>query len=353
MARLIRVIQSLPADRISALGQSLGVAEAGITAGELARRIYHLLSDRAGIEQVLTQMSTKDRLVLMMIASSPQGRSTMSRLEAEAPFPTEELSEIVERLVNHALIQARSPADRPTLEMETPVEIRTLLRTGANRPRGRVAGGPRRRSVGRVSPPPAGTRDHVHERTRPLVRAKRSADPVSEMTDWAGQIQAGHSVGKARKRRPSQINLAEVLGLWVDGSPSQRRIEQWMALTDQERATITLRAWLHENDLTFAGGPSKDIPARRLVRMAFVAMLSRGMKASLSIRPQQIEQGLTVLGLDQTVPIPRYRWRVMVQSTLDDLEMIGITMPAGDGSYGVKSPSMQLVCANAVEIAPE
>lgn len=353
MARLIRVIQSLPADRMSSLGHALGVAETGITAGELTRRIYHVLSDRAGIEQVLTGMSTKDRLVLMMIASSPQGRSTISRLEAEAPFSAEELSEIVDRLGDHALIQVSSAAEQPTIEMETPVEIRTLLRTGANRPHGRVAGGPKRRSVGRMFPSPAGEREHVHARTRPPDRAKRSGDPVSEMTEWASQTRAGHPVGTTRKRRPAQVKLGQVLGLWENGGPSARRIAQWLALSDDERTTIALRAWLHENELTFSGAPANDIPARRLVRMAFVALLSRGVRLSVSTRPQQIEEGLRMLGLDRTVTIPRYRPRMIVQSVLDDLELLGITVPAGDGSYVVESPSMQLVCADAVEIGSD
>lgn len=353
MTRLIRVIQSLPAERIDALGQSLGVAEAGITAGELSRRIYHLLSDRAGIERVLNDMSTKDRLVLMMIASSPQGRSNMSRLEAEAPFPSDELSEIVERLVNHALIQASSPADQTSVEIETPVEIRALLRTGANRPQGRVAGGPKRRPVGRMFPSTEGARAQAPESTGPVERPARSGDPVSELTDWARQTGVDNAGGPTRKRRPTQTRLAEVLGLWADGSPSQRRTDQWLALTDDERATITLRAWLHENKLTFAGDPGKDVPARRLVRMAFVAMLSRGLRIAASIRPQQVGERLRLLGFEGTVPLPRYRWTMIVRSTLDDLEVLGMTAPARDGSYVARSPSVRLLCANAIEMSPD
>ena len=353
LARLIRVIQSLPADRMSSLGYSLGVAEAGITAGELTRRIYHVLSDRAGIERVLTEMSSKERLVLMMIASGPQGRSNMSRLEAETPFPGEELSKIVERLVDSALVQVSSPADQAPVEIDTPVEIRGLLRTGANRPHGRVAAGPRRHKISRMFPPTEGPRHHAPEGTVVAERAKRSGDPVSEITNWARQTRAGHAGGATRKRGPTQTRLAEVLGLWTDGNSSARRIEQWLALSNEFRTTITLRAWLHENELTFAGGLSKEAPTRRLVRIAFVGMLSRGLRVAASIRPQQAEEGLRIQGLERALPLPRYRWRMIVRSALEDLDLLGIVVAAGDGSYVVKSPSMRLVCANALEISPD
>ena len=352
MARLIRVIQSLPTDRMNALGHSLGVAETGNTAGELARKIYHVLSDKAGIERALTHMAAKDRLVLMMIATSPNGRSTMSRLRAEAPFSTDDLSEIVARLSNSALLQVSSPAEQSVLEMETPAEIRSLLRTGESRPQGRVAERPKRRPVSRTSKPLTGYRDRGFESPKTLERAKISGDPVSEMTDWANQNRPYQTSDGTKKRRPTHVKLAEVLGLCAVGGPFGRLIAQWLTLSDDDRRMITLRAWLHDNGLAFAGGSSEEIPARRLVRMASVAMLSQGIRLSASGRPQQIEEGLKLMGLDRIGPIPRYRWRVMVQSVLADLEVLGIVKPDDGGFYVAKSASMQRICANALEIRP-
>lgn len=349
MARLIRVIQGLPTDRISALGVSLSVAETGITRGELARRIYHVLSDRRGFERALTAMATKDRLVLMMIASSPQGRSTVSRLGAEAPFSSYELSGIVARLGDLALLQVTSH-EQGTWKIEMPVEIRSLLQPGARHARGRIDDDSRRRSANRRSTDFGVFCDRTGEEVKSAGRFKRPRDPVSDITAWANRNRLGQSSGGNDQRKPKDIRLAETLGLWDNVGPSKRLVEQWLALANEDRRAIALRAWLHDNQIVFSGRPGIDIPARRLVRMALVAKVAKGMGLEISAKPLQIEEGLKMTGLDWPVSLPGAGLRSMVKSIVEDLYSLGL-MKSGDGGLHIAaSMAAGRICASALEV---
>ncbi len=348
LARLIRVIQSLPADKLESLAHGLGIVASHRSSGELAGEIYDQLTSQSGLQRALNRLSANERLALMTIVSSHNGHCAWRQLADDLPFSAGELSKIVNRLKLTAMLQVKSHHVADLMELEVPTEIRLRLQS--------VSAPTISRRTANQSPSAGGTpapARRVNRLGRLLFQARRRtpSDPASEITAWATHALSRSHSAAAPPRRASLVRLAQTLGLWENEKPLATRLEQWLALDDDSRKAIILRAWLHDPVLQFGGASNSDTSSRLAVRRALLATVAQGKDIAVDRPLPMLQAGLELAGIDRQAlaQLPAREVSLALDTALRDLDTLKVIEIASDEGCRLRNEAARHIAQEALK----